>query len=50
MNTDEDFKRAFDCGATGVMTDYPSKLKHWLEVHPEILQQTNSSKESSNVS
>ncbi|KAI4905195.1 hypothetical protein NFI96_013915, partial [Prochilodus magdalenae] len=31
LNDDEDFKRAFDLGATGVMTDYPTKLKEFME-------------------
>ncbi|XP_064424901.1 lysophospholipase D GDPD1 [Latimeria chalumnae] len=30
LNDEEDFKRAFDLGATGVMTDYPTKLKEFL--------------------
>lgn len=33
LNKDEDFKRAFDLGATGVMTDYPTKLKVFLTKH-----------------
>ncbi|XP_059370650.1 lysophospholipase D GDPD1-like [Carassius carassius] len=31
LNDEEDFKRAFDLGATGIMTDYPSKLKEFIE-------------------
>lgn len=31
LNEEEEYKRAFDLGATGVMTDYPSKLKMFLE-------------------
>ncbi|XP_012272419.1 lysophospholipase D GDPD1 isoform X2 [Orussus abietinus] len=31
LNKDEEFKKAFDLGATGVMTDYPSRLKLFLE-------------------
>lgn len=31
LNDEEDFKRAFDLGATGVMTDYPTKLRDFLE-------------------
>ncbi|TRY74731.1 hypothetical protein TCAL_01603 [Tigriopus californicus] len=27
LNNEEEFERAFLCGATGIMTDYPSKLK-----------------------
>lgn len=30
LNKDEEFKHAFDLGATGVMTDYPSRLKSFL--------------------
>ncbi|KAK2579554.1 hypothetical protein KPH14_010853 [Odynerus spinipes] len=31
LNQDEEFKKAFDLGATGVMTDYPTRLKLFLE-------------------
>ncbi|XP_051966264.1 lysophospholipase D GDPD1-like isoform X2 [Xyrauchen texanus] len=31
LNDEEDFKRAFDLGATGIMTDYPTKLKEYME-------------------
>uniref|UniRef100_A0A8C2ALK4 Glycerophosphodiester phosphodiesterase domain containing 1 n=2 Tax=Cyprinus carpio TaxID=7962 RepID=A0A8C2ALK4_CYPCA len=31
LNDEEDFKRAFDLGATGIMTDYPTKLKEFIE-------------------
>ncbi|MBN3288317.1 GDPD1 Lysophospholipase, partial [Polyodon spathula] len=31
LNDEEDFKRAFDLGATGVMTDYPTKLKEFMD-------------------
>ncbi|XP_069840632.1 lysophospholipase D GDPD3 [Dendropsophus ebraccatus] len=30
LNQDSDYRRAFDCGVTGVMTDYPSKLHSFL--------------------
>lgn len=30
LNEEQEFKRAFDLGATGVMTDYPTKLKDFL--------------------
>lgn len=30
LNEDHEYKRAFDLGATGVMTDYPTKLKTFL--------------------
>ncbi|KAL3856222.1 hypothetical protein ACJMK2_010999 [Sinanodonta woodiana] len=35
LNEDEEFERAFRLGATGVMTDFPSKLKAFLDAHPE---------------
>ncbi|XP_073472626.1 lysophospholipase D GDPD1 isoform X3 [Aquarana catesbeiana] len=31
LNNEEEYKRAFDLGATGVMTDYPTRLKTFLE-------------------
>ncbi|KYN43481.1 Glycerophosphodiester phosphodiesterase domain-containing protein 1 [Trachymyrmex septentrionalis] len=31
LNKDEEFERAFNLGATGVMTDYPTKLKLFLK-------------------
>ncbi|XP_049582783.1 lysophospholipase D GDPD1 [Syngnathus scovelli] len=31
LNDEEDFQRAFDLGATGVMTDFPTKLKDYLD-------------------
>ncbi|XP_035241488.1 lysophospholipase D GDPD1 [Anguilla anguilla] len=31
LNDEEDFQRAFALGATGVMTDYPTKLKEFME-------------------
>ncbi|XP_041054004.1 lysophospholipase D GDPD1 [Carcharodon carcharias] len=34
LNDEEDFERAFDLGATGVMTDYPVQLKEFLEHYP----------------
>ncbi|CAO2644702.1 Lysophospholipase D GDPD1 [Lemmus lemmus] len=30
LNEEHEYKRAFDLGATGVMTDYPTKLKDFL--------------------
>jgi len=35
LNDDEDFKRGFELGAEGVMTDCPSKLRRWLDEHPQ---------------
>ncbi|XP_035228282.1 lysophospholipase D GDPD1-like [Stegodyphus dumicola] len=31
LNEEEDYKKAFDIGATGVMTDYPTKLQTFLD-------------------
>ncbi|XP_061924166.1 lysophospholipase D GDPD1 isoform X1 [Entelurus aequoreus] len=31
LNDEEDFQRAFNLGATGVMTDFPTKLKDFLD-------------------
>jgi len=31
LNKDEEFERAFNLGATGVMTDYPTRLKLFLK-------------------
>jgi len=35
LNTDADYERAFKLGATGVMTDYPTLLKEFLEKNPQ---------------
>ncbi|XP_010625017.1 lysophospholipase D GDPD1 isoform X2 [Fukomys damarensis] len=34
LNDEQEYKRAFDLGATGVMTDYPTKLKDFLHNFP----------------
>ncbi|KAM8853875.1 lysophospholipase D GDPD1 [Synchiropus picturatus] len=31
LNDEEDFQRAFDLGATGVMTDFPTRLKDYMD-------------------
>lgn len=31
LNDEDDFQRAFDLGATGVMTDFPTKLKDFMD-------------------
>ncbi|KAM5152551.1 lysophospholipase D GDPD1-like isoform 1-T2 [Mantella aurantiaca] len=31
LNQESDFQRAFDCGVTGVMTDFPSQLHRFLQ-------------------
>jgi len=35
LNEEAEFKRAFELGATGVMTDFPSLLRDFLDAHPE---------------
>ena len=35
LNDEGDFDRAFRLGADGVMTDFPTKLKDYLDNHPE---------------
>ncbi|KAK4316078.1 hypothetical protein Pmani_012722 [Petrolisthes manimaculis] len=37
MNTEDDFRLAFETGATGVMTDYPTKLKAFLDDNPQYI-------------
>ncbi|RTG80641.1 uncharacterized protein DC041_0002248 [Schistosoma bovis] len=34
-NNEEDMEKAFELGASGVMTDYPRKLTEFLKKHPE---------------
>lgn len=45
LNQDSDFRRAFDCGVTGVMTDYPSKLHTFLQEY-EGEQRTRGAEEA----
>ncbi|KAG8231822.1 hypothetical protein J437_LFUL012316 [Ladona fulva] len=35
LNYEDEFKAAFEIGATGVMTDYPTKLKKFLAENPQ---------------
>lgn len=35
INEEDDFKTAFELGAEGVMTDYPTKLTEWLNKNPQ---------------
>jgi hypothetical protein len=35
LNDDDEFRKAFELGATGVMTDYPSRLKRFLMENPQ---------------
>jgi hypothetical protein len=36
LNEEEEWSRAFKIGATGVMTDFPSKLAEFIRDHPEL--------------
>ncbi|XP_078233217.1 lysophospholipase D GDPD3 isoform X2 [Pogona vitticeps] len=36
LNEDKDFEEAFSYGATGVMTDYPTRLRKYLDTHPPL--------------
>lgn len=36
LNSQEEFARALDFGATGIMTDYPSKLKAFLQQRKDL--------------
>ncbi|KAK2097824.1 Lysophospholipase D gdpd3 [Saguinus oedipus] len=33
LNDESDFEAAFSVGASGVMTDYPTALRHYLDNH-----------------
>ncbi|XP_043203627.1 lysophospholipase D GDPD1-like [Amphibalanus amphitrite] len=35
LNSEAEYRRAFELGATGVMTDYPSLLRHFLRDNPQ---------------
>lgn len=35
LNYEDEYKAAFELGATGVMTDYPTKLKKFLNENPQ---------------
>ena len=35
LNYDDEFRRAFELGATGVMTDYPTRLTAFLKDNPQ---------------
>lgn len=39
LNDEEEYTRAFRLGADGVMTDFPTKLKKYLDSHPEYKSQ-----------
>jgi glycerophosphoryl diester phosphodiesterase len=41
LNSEEEFERAFkDLNVTGVMTDYPTLLKDYLQRHPEYVKKS----------
>jgi glycerophosphoryl diester phosphodiesterase len=35
LNNEKDFKRAYEVGIQGVMTDYPTKLRSFLRDNPQ---------------
>lgn len=37
LNNEGDYEKAFKLGATGVMTDFPSRLTGFLMNHPELV-------------
>jgi glycerophosphoryl diester phosphodiesterase len=37
LNTEEEFARAFGCGVSGVMTDFPLRLRQFLDANPQYL-------------
>ncbi|XP_072454882.1 lysophospholipase D GDPD3 [Notamacropus eugenii] len=42
LNEESDFEAAYKLGATGVMTDYPTALRHYLDNHPQEPKRSNS--------
>ncbi|XP_063157393.1 lysophospholipase D GDPD3 isoform X2 [Candoia aspera] len=36
LNEDKDFEEAFGYGVSGVMTDYPTRLRQYLNAHPPL--------------
>ncbi len=36
LNSEQDFEQAFNMGVTGIMTDYPSLLRDYLQKNPQI--------------
>jgi glycerophosphoryl diester phosphodiesterase len=38
LNDDEEYEEAFKLGAAGVMTDFPTKLRDFLDNHPEYMK------------
>lgn len=33
LNSEHEWRRAVDCGASGIMTDFPAKLKFWMKAN-----------------
>lgn len=42
LNDDEEFECALQLGVTGIMTDYPTKLKKFLSDHPQFVNSKDS--------
>nr|XP_022341152.1 glycerophosphodiester phosphodiesterase domain-containing protein 1-like [Crassostrea virginica] len=42
LNEEHEFERAFKLGATGIMTDFPTKLKEYLDKNPQYRKNTSS--------
>ncbi|XP_041349397.1 lysophospholipase D GDPD1-like [Gigantopelta aegis] len=36
LNTEEEFDRAYKLGVDGIMTDFPTKLKAFIDSHPQL--------------
>ncbi|XP_004623205.2 lysophospholipase D GDPD3 [Octodon degus] len=41
LNEESDFEAAFNLGATGVMTDYPTALRQYLDAHGHVTTQAS---------
>nr|XP_008115354.1 PREDICTED: glycerophosphodiester phosphodiesterase domain-containing protein 3 isoform X1 [Anolis carolinensis] len=39
LNEDKDFEEAFSYGVSGVMTDYPTRLRKYLDAHPPLFNE-----------
>ena len=47
LNDEEEFETAVQLGVTGIMTDYPTKLKKFLSDHPDFVTPKESPSSSS---
>ena len=36
LNSEAEYEKAFRSGVTGVMTDYPAKLRRFLDANPNL--------------